>query len=121
MTSEMIPQEGALLRIFIGEDDRVRGRAGHGKPLYEWLVLEARRSGLAGATVLRGILGYGASSRLHTWHVERLSQDMPMIVELVDSEERLLAFLAQVEPELQEGLATLEKANVRLYRARNPQ
>lgn len=114
----MIPQEGALLRIFIGEGDRVQapGR-NHGKPLYEWLVLEARREGLAGATVLRGILGYGASSRLHTWHVERLSQDMPIVVELVDQEDRLLAFLARVEPELREGLATLEKANVRLYRA----
>ncbi len=114
----MIPQEGALLRLFIGEDDRVQAAGrNHGKPLYEWLVLEARREGLAGATVLRGILGYGANSRLHTWHIERLSQDMPVIIELVDSEERLLAFLAHVEPELREGLATLEKANVRLYRS----
>ncbi|MGL4650583.1 MAG: DUF190 domain-containing protein, partial [Caldilineaceae bacterium] len=93
----MNPQDGALLRIFIGEDDRVKAAGhAHGRPLYEWLVLEARREGLAGATVLRGILGYGANSRLHTWHIERLSQDMPIIVELVDREERLLAFLAQV-------------------------
>jgi PII-like signaling protein len=113
----MIPEAGALLRIFVGEDDRVQGDgAAHGKRLYEWIVLEAKRTGLAGATVLRGILGYGANSRLHTWHIERLSQDMPIIIELVDSEEALLAFLDHVGPELREGLATMEKATIRLYR-----
>jgi len=111
-------EEGALLRIFIGESDRVQGAGrDHGRTLYEWLVLEARRQGLAGATVLRGILGYGAHSRLHTWHIERLSQDMPVIIELVDVEEVLLAFLNSVEPELREGLATLEKVKIRVYRS----
>jgi PII-like signaling protein len=106
-----LPREGCLLRIFIGESDRHEG-----KLLYEWLVGEARRQGLAGATVLRGVMGYGARSRLHTFRIERLSEDLPVVVEIVDSRERLEAFLSSVEGTIGEGLATLEKAEVHFYR-----
>ena len=75
-----LPEEGSLLRIFIGESDRHAGQ-----PLFEWLVLEARRQGLAGTTVLRGICGFGAHSRIHTFKIERLSEDLPIIVEIVDT------------------------------------
>lgn len=108
----VLPQEGYLLRIFIGESDRHSGR-----PLYEWIVLEARQRGLAGATVLRGMMGFGAHSRLHTFKVERLSQDLPIVVEIVDTREKLEAFLAHIDDNITEGLATLEKADVRLYRS----
>ncbi|MDX6577144.1 MAG: uncharacterized protein QOE96_3097 [Blastocatellia bacterium] len=76
----MLPSDGYLLRIFIGESDRHDG-----KLLYEWIVLKARESGLAGATVLRGMMGFGAHSRLHTFKIERLSQDLPIIIEIVDT------------------------------------
>ena len=109
----MLTNDGCLLRIFIGESDRA-----HGKTLYEWIVLEARAQGLAGATVLRGSMGYGAHSRLHSFKVERLSLDLPIIIELVDTRDALEAFLAHIDPEIKEGLATLEKADVRFYRAR---
>jgi hypothetical protein len=108
-----VPQSGCLLRIFLGEADKHEGR-----PLYEWLVLRARERGLAGATVLRGLMGYGAHSRLHTFRIERLSLDLPIVVEIVDSREKLEAFLAEVDPVIQEGLATLEAAEVRFYRSR---
>lgn len=104
---------GALLRIFIGEDDKHDG-----KPLYEWLVLAARERGLAGATVLRGIAGYGANSRVHTFKIERLSLDLPIVVEIVDERQKLEQFLADVDPHIRDGLATLEKADVRFYRSR---
>ena len=107
-----LPEDGCLLRIFVGESDRHGG-----KPLYEWLLLEAREAGLAGATVLRGIAGFGAHSRLHTAKILRLSEDLPMVVEIVDSRDKVEAFLARVEPAIQEGLATLERAEVRLYRS----
>ena len=110
-----LPQEGCLLRLFIGEDDKHEGRA-----LYEWLVLEARQRGLAGATVVRGIMGFGAHSRLHTVRVERLSLDLPVVVEIVDTREKLEAFLAAIDPLIHEGLATLEKAEIRFYRSREP-
>jgi hypothetical protein len=106
-------ENGALLRIFVGEDDRQDGKA-----LYEWLVLKARERGLAGATVLRGIMGYGANSRVHTFKIERLSLDLPIIVEIVDERSKLEAFLAEVDPHIGDGLATLEKADVRFYRSR---
>jgi uncharacterized protein len=108
----VLPQEGCLLRIFVGESDRRNG-----KPLYESLVLEAREHGLAGATVLRGMMGYGAHSRLHTFKIERLSEDLPIIIEIVDTREKLERFLAAVEVSIPEGLATLEKAEIRFYRA----
>jgi len=107
-----LPEAGSLLRIFIGERDRHDG-----KPLYEWLVLRARQEGLAGATVLRGLMGYGAHSRLHTFKVERLSEDLPIIVEIVDSAEKLERFLQAVDGSIGEGLATMEKATVRFYRS----
>ena len=94
----VLPTEGYLLRIFIGEADR-RG----GKPLYEWLVLKAREEGLAGATVLRGVMGFGAHSRLHTFKIERLSEDLPLVVEIVDSRDKLERFLAQIDGDISEG------------------
>ena len=108
-----LPLEGCLLRLFVGEDDKHDG-----KPLYEWLVLRARERGLAGATVVRGIMGFGAHSRLHTFKIERLSLDLPIVVEIVDTRENIEAFLAEIEPLVHEGLATLEKAEVRFYRSR---
>jgi uncharacterized protein len=108
----MLPEEGHLLRIFIGESDRHEGR-----PLHEWLVLEARRQGLAGATVLRGIEGFGAHSRLHTAKILRLSEDLPIVVEIVDTREKIEAFLPVVDHAIAEGLATLERVAIRFYRA----
>jgi uncharacterized protein len=110
-----LPEEGCLLRIFIGESDRHAGR-----PLFEWLVLEARRQGLAGATVLRGICGFGAHSRIHTFRIERLSEDLPIIVEIVDTHDKLESYLASVDSAIGEGLATIEKAYVRFYRHGKP-
>jgi len=108
----VLPEEGCLLRIFIGESDKHEG-----KLLYEWLVLKARELGLAGATVLRGMVGFGAHSRLHTFKIERLSEDLPIIVEIVDTREKLEKFLSIIDGIIQEGLATLEKAQVRFYRS----
>ena len=108
-----LPQAGCLLRVFLGEADKHDGR-----PLYEWLVLRARERGLAGATVTRGIMGYGAHSRLHTWKIERLSLDLPIVVEIVDTREKLETFLAEIDPLIHEGLATLEAAEIWFYRSR---
>lgn len=108
----MLPTEGYLLRIFIGESDKHEGR-----PLYEWLVQQARARGLAGATVLRGMMGFGAHSRIHTFKIERLSEDLPLVIELVDTKENLEKFLEEIEGEIKEGLATMEKAQVRFYRS----
>jgi PII-like signaling protein len=107
----MLPADGYLLRIFIGESDKHEGR-----PLYEWLVFKAREEGLAGATVLRGLMGYGAHSRVHTFKIERLSLDLPIIVEVVDTREKLERFLALIDDVIEEGLATLEKAQIHFYR-----
>ena len=108
-----IPSEGMLLRIFIGESDRHDGR-----PLYEWIVEQAREAGLAGATILRGMMGYGAHSRMHSFKIERLSEDLPIVIECVDSAERLESFLQKMEPHIAEGLATMERVSVRFYRSR---
>jgi PII-like signaling protein len=108
----MLPSEGYLLRIFIGESDRHDG-----KLLYEWIVLKARESGLAGATVLRGMMGFGAHSRLHTFKIERLSQDLPIIIEIVDTREKLESFLAVIDQEIEEGMATLEEIKIHFYRS----
>lgn len=105
------PIEGKLLRIFIGESDRHDGR-----PLHEWIVREARKFGLAGATVLRGLEGFGARSRLHTSKILRLSSDMPVVIEIVDREEKIEAFLPQIDGAIREGLATVERVEVRWYR-----
>lgn len=107
-----LPHDAMLLRIFIGESDRW-----HHRPLYEALVLKAREMHLAGATVLRGPMGYGKSSRLHTSKIVRLSMDLPLIVEIVDSEEKINSFLPIVDEMMGGGLVTLEKARVIDYRA----
>jgi PII-like signaling protein len=105
--------EGRLLRIYIGESDRW-----HHKPLYQELVQAARRQGLAGATVLRGIEGFGASSRIHTSRILSLSEDLPLVIEIVDTADKVEAFLAAVDELLTEGLVTMERVEVRVYRAR---
>jgi PII-like signaling protein len=110
----MLPEEGKLLRIFVGEQE-----AHQGKPLYQWLVEEARNKGLAGATVLRGMEGYGAHSRLHTAKVLRLSIDLPVVIEIVDTEEKIEAFLPIVDDVIPEGLATVERVEIRFYRSRD--
>lgn len=107
-----IPQDGCLLRIFIGESDRWQS-----KPLYEAIVLKAREQHLAGATVLRGPMGFGANSRLHTAKVLRLSEDLPIVIEIVDSQEKIDAFMPHIDEMIQEGLVTLEKVRVIKYRA----
>lgn len=109
----MLSKDGRLLRIFIGESDRHGGM-----PLYEWIVSEARRMHLAGATVLRGMEGFGAHSRMHTAKILRLSQDLPIVVEIVDTAERIEEFLSAIEPSIEEGLATVEEVEVRFYRSR---
>src|SRR5438128_4190064 len=102
-----IPEDGYLLRIFVGESDK------HGHiPLYEAIVLKARESGLAGATVLRGVMGFGRHSVLHTAKILRLSEDMPMLVEIVDSLEKIEAFLPKLDTMVPEGLVTLEQVRV---------
>ena len=108
----MLPAEGFLLRIFIGESDRHNG-----KLLYEWIVIKAREEGLAGATVMRGMMGFGAHSRMHTFKIERLSQDLPIIIEIVDTREKLEKFLSLIDNEIEEGMATLEKAQIHFYRS----
>lgn len=107
-----LPQEGYLLRIIIGESDRHEGR-----PLYEWIVLRAREAGVAGATVLRGMMGYGAHSRIRTASILRLSEDLPVVIEMVDDRRILEEFLDLIEPALREGLVTFEKMHIRMYRA----
>jgi uncharacterized protein len=107
-----IPEQALLLRIFIGESDRCQGR-----PLYEAIVLKAREMHLAGATVLRGPLGYGRSSRLHTAKILRLSEDLPIVVELVDSEDKIEAFIAELGRLMGSGLITTEKVRVIQYGA----
>jgi uncharacterized protein len=107
-----LPEEGYLLRIFIGESDKHDG-----KSLYEWIVLKAREQGLAGATVLRGMMGFGAHSRIHTFKIERLSEDLPIIIEIVDTREKLEDFLSRIDKDIEEGLATMEKAQIRFYRS----
>ncbi len=109
------PREAQLLRVFIGENDKY-----HGRPLYEVIVEEARRLGLAGATVLRGTLGYGATSAIHTAKILRLSEDLPMVVEIVDAPEQIAKLLPDLETMVTEGLVTLEKVQVLVYRQQRP-
>jgi PII-like signaling protein len=107
-----IPNEAMLLRIFIGESDRWQHR-----PLYEAIVLKARELHLAGATVLRGPMGFGKASRLHTAKILRLSMDLPLVIEIVDAEEKINAFLPVLDEMVGGGLVTLEKVRVIDYRA----
>jgi uncharacterized protein len=108
------PTQGLLLRIFVGETDRW-----HGKSLHLALVEEARKQGLAGATVLQGIMGFGAHSRIHTARLVDISPDLPIVIELVDAEDRINAFLPAVQEMVAEGLVTLERVSVLLYRHRD--
>jgi PII-like signaling protein len=106
----LIPAEACLLRLFMGESDRFEG-----KPLYEALVLKAHEQHLAGATVLRGGMGFGHASRIHTNKILNLSEDLPLVVEIVDAEEKIQAFLPLVQPMMGSGLVTLEKVRVLQY------
>jgi hypothetical protein len=106
-----LPQNAVLLRIFIGESDRW-----HHRPLYEAIVMKAREAHLAGATVLRGPMGFGKSSHVHTAKILRLSTDLPLVIEIVDTEEKINAFLPALEEMMGGGLVTLEKAKVIHYR-----
>ena len=107
-----IPTDGYLLRIFIGESDYW-----HGKPLYEAIVMKARELHLAGATVIRGPMGFGANSRLHTTKILRLSEDLPMIIEIVDAKEKIDELMPHIDEMVREGLVTLEPVQVIQYRA----
>ncbi len=107
-----IPENATLLRMFVGEKDRLEHR-----PLYEAIVLRAREHGLAGATVLRGLLGFGASSMLHTAKILRLSDDLPIVIEIVDAEQQIESFLPALEEMLTSGMVTIEKIRVLRYGA----
>src|SRR3972149_12093601 len=111
-----LPEDAYLLRIFIGESDRYVDR-----PLYEQIVLKARELNLAGATVLRGIMGFGAASRIHTAKLLELSTDLPMVIEIVDTEENINRLMPFVDQTVTEGLVTLEKMRVIKYRHNKPQ
>ena len=106
-----LPAEAELLRIFIGEADRYNG-----EPLYEAIVKLARKSGMAGATVVRGLMGFGADSRMHSANVLRLSEDLPLVIEIVDKPERIAELLPKLDEMIEEGLVTLEKIRVIMYR-----
>ncbi|MCU0788792.1 MAG: DUF190 domain-containing protein [Verrucomicrobia bacterium] len=110
-----LPQEAVLLRIHLGESDRWQHQ-----PLYEAIVLKARELQLAGATVLRGPMGFGRSSRLHTAKVLRLSDDLPLVIEIVDGEEKINSFLPVLDGLMQGGLVTMEKVRVIRYRESKP-
>lgn len=109
----MLSADGSRLRIYIGESDRYEKQ-----PLYEWIITQAKAKGLAGATVLRGLMGFGANTRvIHTFKIERLSEDLPIIIELVDAADKIETFLSFVEQHIHSGLlATMEKVEVRFYR-----
>jgi uncharacterized protein len=109
-----IPRDAVLLRIFFGEDDKFEHL-----PLYEAIVLKAREMHLAGATVLRGPAGFGHSSRIHTTKILRLSQDLPMVVEVVDSQEKIDSFLPVLDKMMTSGLITIEKVQVLQYGDKN--
>ncbi len=109
-----IEGDGQLLRVFVGESDRWQGR-----PLYEAIVRSARQQGLAGATVLRGMQGFGAHSRIHTSNILRLSEDLPVVVEIVDRPDRIERFLPTLDEMVDEGMVTLEKVRIVAYRHGN--
>ncbi|MDT8299879.1 MAG: DUF190 domain-containing protein [Sedimentisphaerales bacterium] len=106
-----LPSEAELLRIFIGEADKFEG-----KPLFEVIANLARRKGMAGATVIRGLMGFGAHSSMHTAKILRLSEDLPIIIEIVDEPQKIEALLPELDNMITEGLITLEKINVIAYR-----
>ncbi len=111
-----LPEQGTLLRIFVGETDTYKGTA-----LYEAIVLKARELNLAGATVIRGIMGYGAHSRIHSAKLLRLSEDLPIVIEIVDCDEKINALLPFLDETVKEGLITMEKVRIIKYRhKKNP-
>lgn len=110
-----IPREGKLLRVFVGEQDKWQGQ-----PLYEAIVQLARRQGLAGATCLKGFMGFGAKSHMHTAKLLRLSEDLPIVIEIVDSDEKIKQFLPHLDAMITDGLVTLERVEVLAYRATQP-
>lgn len=115
----MLPvPDSYLLRIFIGESDKMDGL-----PLYEWIVRQAKSRGMAGATVLRGMMGFGAHSKIiHTFKIERLSEDLPIVIEIVDAQDKIEEFLTFVESRVKRGiLVTTEKVQVRVYRGGSPE
>src|ERR1700733_11978158 len=105
-----LPEEGCLLRVFIGESDKHEGT-----PLYEWIVRRAKKEGIAGATVLRGIEGYGGHSQIHTAKILQLSTQLPVIIELIDTLEKIEAFMPILDDVLEGGLITQEKVKIRLF------
>jgi hypothetical protein len=107
-----LPEEGKLLRIFIGETDTYKG-----KTLYEAIVMKARELNLAGASVFRGIMGYGAASRIHSIKLLRLSEDLPVMIEIVDTEEKINSILPFLDEVVHEGLITMEKVQIIKYRS----
>ena len=109
-----IPAEGKLLRIFVGEQDKW-----HHEPLYQAIIHLAKKEGLAGATALKGFMGFGCNSRMHTAKILRLSEDLPIIIEIVDSEEKIQKFLPSLSEMIKEGLITTEKVTVTMYKARS--
>ena len=111
----VLPKDGKLLRIFIGENDKHEGQ-----PLFEWIVRAARERGLAGATVLRGLEGFGARSRLHTAKILRLSSDLPIVIEIVDTGDRIEEFLPVIDAVIGDGMVTIERVEVLLYRSSDP-
>lgn len=106
-----LPEEGMLLRIFVGENDTFQGKA-----MYEQIVLKARQLNMAGATVLRGLMGFGANSRMHTAKLLRLSEDLPVVIEIVDTEEKINTLFPFLDEVVKEGLITLEKVRIIKYR-----
>jgi len=111
-----LPEKGQLLRIFIGESDRCEGH-----PLYESILNEARKLNMAGATVLKGVMGFGASSRIHTTKVLRLSEDLPMVIEIIDKKERINLLMPYLDKHVKVGLITLEEVRVIKYRHNKPE
>jgi PII-like signaling protein len=109
------PSDGQILRIYIGESDRC-----HHEPLYEAIVMKAREMKLAGATVLRGAMGFGASSHLHTAKILRLSMDLPVVIEIVDTREKIASFLPFLDEVVTDGMVTLEEVRVLKYHSRKP-
>ena len=107
-----LPENGYLMRIFVGEGDRHKG-----KRLHEWIVSQALEFGLAGATVLRGTMGFGANTHIKTSKIMRISEGLPVVIELVDTEKKLKAFLSTIDHAITEGLATFEKAQILFYRS----
>lgn len=105
------PKEGSLLRIFIGEDDKHEGM-----PLFEWIIQKARKHSLAGATVLRGLEGFGNHNRMHTAKILRLASDLPIVIEIVDAKDKIEAFIPVIDSAIAEGMVTIERVEVRFYR-----